>query len=90
MRETRPSGSEGGARFNPLSLPLSALEVNRPPARGRQAAGRRNRRRARDSAKRRREIPHEWGLSCAERPSDLECHYHGHEPVIRVAARPLS
>ena len=23
MRETRPSGSEGGARFNPLSLPLS-------------------------------------------------------------------
>jgi len=23
MRETRQSGSEGGARFNPLSLPLS-------------------------------------------------------------------
>ena len=23
MRETRLSGSEGGARFNPLSLPLS-------------------------------------------------------------------
>ena len=23
MREIRPSGSEGGARFNPLSLPLS-------------------------------------------------------------------
>ena len=26
MRETRPSGSEGGARFNPLSLPLCAPE----------------------------------------------------------------
>ncbi len=25
MRETRPSGSEGGARLNPLSLPLSTL-----------------------------------------------------------------
>jgi hypothetical protein len=25
MREIRPSGSEGGARFNPLSLPLSAV-----------------------------------------------------------------
>src|ERR1035441_9661260 len=25
MREIRQSGSEGGARFNPLSLPLSAL-----------------------------------------------------------------
>ena len=25
MRETRLSGSEGGARFNPLLLPLSAL-----------------------------------------------------------------
>ena len=24
MRETRPSGSEGGAGFNPLSLPLSS------------------------------------------------------------------
>ena len=24
MREIRPSGSEGGARFNPLSLPLSS------------------------------------------------------------------
>ena len=24
MREIRQSGSEGGARFNPLSLPLSA------------------------------------------------------------------
>jgi len=24
MREIRPSGSEGGARFKPLSLPLSA------------------------------------------------------------------
>ncbi len=24
MREIRPSGSEGGARFYPLSLPLSA------------------------------------------------------------------
>ena len=24
MRETRLSGSEGGARFNPLLLPLSA------------------------------------------------------------------
>ena len=24
MRETRLSGSEGGARFNPLSLPLSS------------------------------------------------------------------
>ena len=23
MREIRPSGSEGGARFQPLSLPLS-------------------------------------------------------------------
>jgi hypothetical protein len=23
MRETRPSGLEGGARFNPSSLPLS-------------------------------------------------------------------
>ena len=25
MREIRPSGSEGGARFNPLSLPLSGV-----------------------------------------------------------------
>jgi len=25
MRETRQSGSEGGARFNPLSLPLSVI-----------------------------------------------------------------
>jgi hypothetical protein len=25
MRETRQSGSEGGARLNPLSLPLSKL-----------------------------------------------------------------
>jgi hypothetical protein len=25
MRETRLSGSEGGARFNPLSLPLSVV-----------------------------------------------------------------
>ena len=28
MREIRPSGSEGGARFKPLSLPLSP----QPPA----------------------------------------------------------
>ena len=29
MRETRQSGSEGGARFNPLSLPLSACRFRR-------------------------------------------------------------
>ena len=28
MRETRPSGSEGGARFNPLSLPLSEFQLH--------------------------------------------------------------
>ena len=28
MRETRPSGSEGGARFNPSFLPLSWLVRN--------------------------------------------------------------
>jgi len=27
MREIRTSGSEGGARLNPLSLPLSRLET---------------------------------------------------------------
>ncbi len=27
MRETRPSGSEGGARLNPLSLPLSVSTI---------------------------------------------------------------
>ena len=27
MREIRPSGSEGGARFNPLSLPLSVALI---------------------------------------------------------------
>ncbi len=27
MRETRPSGSDGGVRFNPLSLPLSAAKM---------------------------------------------------------------
>lgn len=27
MRVTRQSGSEGGARFNPSSLPLSAIET---------------------------------------------------------------
>ena len=26
MRETRPSGSEGGARFNPSFLPLSVMD----------------------------------------------------------------
>ena len=26
MREIRPSGSEGGARFNPLSLPLYGIQ----------------------------------------------------------------
>jgi hypothetical protein len=37
MRETRLSGSEGGARFYPLSLPLSGtvkkirLPMTRPP-----------------------------------------------------------
>jgi hypothetical protein len=30
MRETRLSGSEGGARFNPLSLPLSGVVGQRP------------------------------------------------------------
>ena len=28
MREIRPSGSEGGARFKPLSLPLSAASLH--------------------------------------------------------------
>ena len=28
MREIRQSGSEGGARFNPLSLPLSTLPLH--------------------------------------------------------------
>ena len=34
MREIRPSGSEGGARFKPLSLPLSArwMRCDRRPA----------------------------------------------------------
>ncbi len=34
MREIRTSGSEGGARFNPLSLPLS----ERGSSRGRESA----------------------------------------------------
>ena len=37
MRETRLSGSEGGARFNPLSLPLSLRfmeRVDRRPGEG--------------------------------------------------------
>lgn len=33
MRETRLSGSEGGARFNPLSLPLSSQRIVRITAR---------------------------------------------------------
>ena len=31
MRELRPSGSEGGARFKPLSLPLSGASPDPPP-----------------------------------------------------------
>ena len=29
MREIRQSGSEGGARFNPLSLPLSPAKAGK-------------------------------------------------------------
>ena len=31
MRETRPSGSEGGARFYPLLLPLSTAWIRLKP-----------------------------------------------------------
>ena len=62
MRETRQSGSEGGARFKPSSLPLSLPRLEWE--RGKGGANRLGERRAADVLVEDLEVPHGLQLNC--------------------------